>query len=320
MDYRRLGDAGIKVSAVALGGWINYGEGKVPQESAREVVEAAHDAGINYFDLADVYGNGNAEEQMGALLSRYPRHTLVMATKVYFPMSDDPNDQGLSRKHIMESIDKSLRHLGTDYVDLYFCHRPDPETPILETARAMNDLIRQGKVLYWGTSLWSEEQLRTAYDLCKENDLTPPQVEQPRFSMLYREPVESTILPLARGRGMGVVVFSPLAQGMLTGKYDQGVPEGTRFQQEGWAREQNMTSANVTKVKRLKPIADELGITRGQLALAWILAHDGVSCAITGATRPEQVRDNARAAEVTLSADVMQRIEQALAASAPPAS
>lgn len=313
MQYRRQGDAGIKVSAIGLGGWINYGEGKMAQEAAGEVVEAAHEAGINYFDLADAYGRGSAEEQMGALLKHYPRHTLVIATKLFWPMSEDPNDQGLSRKHILESIDKSLVRLGTDYVDLYFCHRPDPETPILETARAMNDLIRMGKVLYWGTSEWTAEQIRTAYDLCKEYMLTPPQVEQPQFSILYREPVESQILPLARGRGFGVVVWSPLAMGMLTGKYDDGVPEGTRFQREDWAREQFLNEQNAEKVRRLKPIADELGITRSQLALTWILAHEGVSSAITGATRAEQVRENARAAEVTLSPEIMQRVEDMLA-------
>lgn len=312
MEYRRLGDAGMKVSAVALGGWINYGEGKVPQDAARQVVEAAHESGINYYDLADIYGHGKAEEQMGALLARYPRHTLVIATKVYWPMSEDPNDQGLSRKHIFESIDKSLKRLGTDYVDIYYCHRPDPETPILETARAMHDLIRMGKVLYWGTSEWSEQQLRTAYDLCRENMITPPQVEQPQFSMLYREPVESAILPLARGRGMGVVVWSPLAMGMLTGKYDQGIPQGSRFEKEDWAKQRFFNERNAEKVRRLKPIAGELGITRSQLAIAWILAQQGVSSAIIGATKPEQVRENVGAAGIHLTDDVMRRIEDVL--------
>ena len=312
MEYRRLGDAGIKVSAVALGGWINYGEGKMSQDAAQQVVEAAHESGVNMFDLADIYGHGKAEEQMGTLLARYPRHTLVIATKVFWPMSEDPNDQGLSRKHIFESIDKSLKRLGTDYVDIYYAHRPDPETPMLETARAMHDLIRLGKVLYWGTSEWSEQQLRDVYRLCVENALTPPQVEQPQFSMLYREPVETAILPLARGRGMGVVVWSPLAQGMLTGKYDQGVPQGSRFAREDWAKRRFFSEQNAEKVRQLKPIADELGITRAQLAIAWILAQQGVSSAIIGATKAEQVRENMAAADIHLSDDVLRRIEAVL--------
>lgn len=312
MQYRNLGNAGMKVSAVSLGGWINYGEGKVPQDEARRVVETAYEQGINFFDLADIYGNGEAEKQMGEVLKQYPRHRLVISSKVYWPMSDDVNDRGLSRKHIMESIDKSLRRLGTDYVDIYFCHRPDPETPILETARAMDDLIRRGRVLYWGTSEWRGAQIKEACDLCERHGLYPPQVEQSQYSMLCRDIVETDVLPVAEPRGIGLVVWSPLAQGMLTGKYDTGIPEGSRFAREAWAKERFVNDENAARVHQLKAVADELNITRSQLALAWILRHKGVSSTIIGATKAAQVMDNVRAAEMTLPGDMLARIEAIL--------
>ena len=312
MQYRRLGAAGMKVSALSLGGWINYGEGKVAEDEAQRVVEFAYEHGVNYFDLADVYGRGKAEEQMGAVLKQFPRHTLVIATKVFWAMSDDVNDRGLSRKHIFESIDKSLKRLGTDYVDIYFCHRPDPETPMIETIRAMDDLIRMGKVLYWGTSVWTGAQLREAYALCERYGLYPPQVEQPQYSMLYREHFETDILPTAAQLGIGLVLWSPLAFGMLTGKYDDGVPPDSRFAREDWAKERMMTEENVQRVRNLKKIADELGVTRSQLALAWTLRHPGVSSAIMGATKVSQLEDNLKAIELTLSDDVLSAIEQAL--------
>jgi voltage-dependent potassium channel beta subunit len=312
MQYRRLGSAGMKVSAISLGGWINFGEGKVADDDARGVVETAYESGINFFDLADVYGKGAAEKQMGAILKQYPRNTLVISSKLFWPISDDVNDRGLSRKHIMESIDKSLRNLQTDYLDIYFCHRADPETPIRETARAMNDLIAQGKVLYWGTSEWEATQIIEAYEICERYGWNPPQTEQPQYSMIYRERVEQQILPAAQPRGIGLVPFSPLGQGMLTGKYDGGVPDGSRFAREDWARERLLNDKNAGIVRKLKPIADELGITRAQLALAWVLRQSGVSSVITGATKPAQVVDNVKAAEVTLTDDVIDQIESVL--------
>ncbi|NNJ12257.1 aldo/keto reductase [Chloroflexales bacterium ZM16-3] len=313
MRYRRLGDAGVKVSAVALGGWINFGEGKVPLDAARAVVSRAYDRGVNFFDLADIYGKGEAEKQMGAVLSDFPRHTLVISSKVFWPMSDDVNDRGLSRKHIFESIDKSLARLGTDYLDIYFCHRADPETPVEETARAMDDLIRMGKVLYWGTSEWSGAQIVEAFDVCERYGLHKPKTEQPQYSMLHRELVEGEIIPAVQPRGIGLVVWSPLAQGMLSGKYDEGVPDNSRFGRESWAREQYMNDANATRVRALKPIADDLGISRAQLALAWALRTPAVSSVIIGATRPEQVNENVGAAEVDLSPEVVAAIEKILA-------
>lgn len=312
MQYRRLGDAGMKVSTIALGGWINYGEGKVPQQAAEAVVRTAYERGISLYDLADVYGHGEAEKQMGAMLAQYPRHTLVISTKVYFPMSDDVNDRGLSRKHIFESIAQSLRRLGTDYVDIYFCHRPDEETPIAETAHAMHDLITQGKVLYWGTSMWSAAQLDEAFTVCARDSLYQPRVEQSRYSMLTRERVEDDILPLVARHGAGVVAFSPLAQGTLTGKYDESIPPDTRFAREGWAAQQNLTTQHRDTVRRLAPIATRLGISRSQLALAWALRQPSVSSVITGATTANQVADNARAGDLTLDAETLREIEGVL--------
>lgn len=312
MQYRQLGSAGMKVSAIAFGGWINYGEGKVAQEEAERAVIRAYERGINYFDLADIYGKGEAEKQMGATLRQFPRHTLVIASKVFWPMSEDVNDRGLSRKHIMESIDKSLKRLQTDYIDIYFCHRHDSETPVEETVRAMHDLVTQGKILYWGTSEWTGAQIQEALDICERGNYYKPQTEQPQYSMLVREVVEGDVLPVTAPNGIGLVVWSPLAQGMLTGKYDDGVAADSRFGREAWAKSSFYTEANIARVRRLKPIADDLGISRAQLALAWVLRQKGVSSAITGATKATQVDDTAAAGDLKLSADVIAAIEQVL--------
>jgi voltage-dependent potassium channel beta subunit len=309
MQYRRLGDSGMKVSSVSIGGWINFGEGKMAQDNARAVVDAAYENGINFFDLADIYGRGEAEKQMGALLKQFPRHTLVISSKVFWDMSNDVNDRGLSRKHILESIDKTLARLQTEYIDIYFCHRADPETPMIETCRAMNDIITQGKVMYWGTSEWEGYQILEAYDICKEHGWHLPKTEQPQYSMLHRERVENTVLPVTRSRGVGLVPWSPLAGGMLTGKYDEGIPQDSRFNREEWAKNRYMNEDNIRRVKALKPIAEELGITRGQLALAWCLRESGVSSVITGATRAEQVIENVKASEIKLTDDVIAQIE-----------
>ncbi|MEO0563142.1 MAG: aldo/keto reductase [Chloroflexota bacterium] len=309
MQYRRLGNSGMKVSAVSLGGWINYGEGKVAQDAARAVIETAYEHGINFFDIADVYGRGGAEKQMGEVLKQYDRHTMVISSKVFGAMSDDINDRGLSRKHIMESIDKSLNRIGTDYLDIYFCHRADPDTPIEETAHAMHDLITQGKVNYWGTSEWSPAQVAEAVAVCERHGWHKPKTEQPQYSMMHRKRVEETLLPVTRPRGVGLVVWSPLAMGFLTGKYDDGVPEDSRFGREDWAKNRYLTEETVEKVRQLKPIADDLGITRAQLALAWVLRDEGVSSVITGATKPEQVVDNVKAADVELTPQIVQQID-----------
>ncbi len=312
MKYRRLGNSGLKVSELSLGGWLTFGGSVKDYRIAREMIVKAYDSGINFFDMADIYAHGESERMMGQILAQFPRHTLVLSSKLFWPMSNDVNDQGLSRKHIMESIDKSLQRIGTDYLDMYFCHRWDENTPLLETIRAMDDLIHQGKVLYWGTSEWTAEQIQQAVDLANKHNLYPPQVEQPQYNMLVRQRFEQEIMPTAVKNGMGLVTFSPLASGLLTGKYDDGIPEDARLANVDWLRNSVMNEERLEKVRRLKPIADDLGITRADLALAWALRQEAISSVITGATRPSQLESNLKAAEVRLSEDVLAAIEAVL--------
>jgi voltage-dependent potassium channel beta subunit len=311
MKYRNVGNAGIKVSEIALGAWLTYG-GSEGLETTRKCVKTAVDHGVNYLDLADVYSGGDAERTVGKVIKDLGlnRQHLVIASKVYWPMSDDVNDRGLSRKHIMESIDGTLERLGVDYLDFYFCHRYDANTPVEEVVRAMDDLVHQGKILYWGTSVWNAAQLEDAVGTAKLVNAYRPQVEQPRYNMLDRH-IEPAIMPKAAEHGMGIVVFSPLAQGLLTGKYTEGIPEDSRAATTDWLKN-DLTEENVEKVRQLTAIADELGITMAQLALAWILRRSEISAAITGATKVKHVRDNVKASGVELSADVQARIEAIL--------
>ncbi len=229
MQYRRLGNAGMKVSAVSLGGWTTFGGSIKEMELAEEIIVGAYEAGINFYDIADVYARGESEKMMGKVLARFQRNTLVISSKVFGAMSDDVNDRGLSRKHIMESIDRSLRNIGTDYLDIYYCHRYDDETPLEETVRAMDDLIHKGKILYWGTSEWPAARIAEAYGIARQYNLYPPQAEQPGYHMMRRTRVEKEVLPVTEPLGIGLTSFSPLANGLLTGKYDEDVPEGTRY-------------------------------------------------------------------------------------------
>ncbi|MEW6421408.1 MAG: aldo/keto reductase family protein [Deinococcota bacterium] len=312
MEYRNLGRSGLKVSEVALGGWVTFGHSVNDQQMVRDIVMRAYEEGVNFFDQADVYARGKSEEMMGAVLRELPRHTLVISSKVYWPMSDDVNDRGLSRKHILESIDGSLKRLGTDYLDIYFAHRYDENVPMDEIVMAFDQVIRAGKALYWGTSMWPAARIAEAVEFAKAHGLHAPVTEQPEYSMLRRDRVEQEILPYTERAGVGLVVWSPLAMGLLTGKYDQGRPEGARLtENENWG--QNfLTEANIQKVRDLKPIADELGITRAQLAVAWILRQKGVSSVITGATKVGQIEDTVKAAGVKLAEDVLRRIDEVL--------
>ncbi len=309
MEYRHLGKAGIKVSVLGLGGWLTFGAHIRDRELARKIIITAYEGGINFFDIADVYARGEAERVMGEILREFPRHTLVISSKVFWPMSDDVNDRGLSRKHIMESVEKSLKRIGTDYLDIYFCHRYDPETPLEEVVRAMDDLVHQGKILYWGTSEWSGAQIAEAVGMARQYNLYPPQVEQPHYNMLYRQRVEQEILPVTERHGIGLTTFSPLAGGFLTGKYDDGLPEDSRLAREDWLRQRIFTEENREAVRRLKPIADKLGITRAQLALAWVMRQPGVSSVITGATKVSQLEDNLKAVEVKLDDEILAEID-----------
>jgi len=310
MSYRPLGRCGTKVSVFGLGGWTTYGGTVKDDRTIGEILRAAYQAGINFFDIADVYANGESERAMGKVLKEFPRHTLVISSKVFFPISQDVNDRGLSRKHIMESVERSLKNIGTDYLDLYFCHRYDSETPLEETARAMDDLIHQGKVLYWGTSEWMGSQLHDAHDLCERRNLYRPQVEQPQYSLLERKKFETDTLPAVQKLGMGVVVWSPLASGLLTGKYDEGAPRGSRLDQIEWLREAVLSEHQVKKVRQMKRIADELGVTRAQLALAWAAARPGVSSVITGATKLEQLKENLGALKITVTEKVRAELDK----------
>ena len=309
MEYRRLGKAGVRVSEIALGGWTTFGGSIQDPDQAREIITTAYDHGINFFDIADAYAGGEAERMMGAVLQDFPRHTLVISSKLYWPMSGDPNDRGLSRKHIMESVEKSLRRIGTDYLDIYFCHRYDSDTPLEETIRAMDDLVHQGKILYWGTSEWSGSQIASAVSLARQHNLYRPQVEQPGYNLFRRDRVETEVLPVAEANGIGLTTFSPLASGLLTGKYDEGIPEGSRMAQNERMQER-FTDPIRDQVVQLKPIAEELNITRAQLALAWILRYPGVSSVITGATQTTHVESNVTAAEVQLSDEIIERINR----------
>ncbi|MBD3403190.1 aldo/keto reductase [candidate division GN15 bacterium] len=306
MEYRKLGKYGIKVSEISIGGWLTYGK-SVDKDMTKKVIHQAVDLGINYIDIADIYARGQSEKYIGKAIKDMNRSDLVIASKVFWPMSENVNDRGLSRKHIIESIDKSLKRIGTDYLDLYFCHRFDPDVEVEEVVRAMDDLVRAGKVLYWGTSVWEGEQIDRAVDEADRFLAHRPAVEQPRYNMIDRH-IESEIFPTVEKHGMGLVVWSPLAQGLLTGKYNDGVPEGTRGGDTEWLKN-DLTDDNIEKVRQLTEIADEMNISVAQLALAWVLIHPQVSSAITGATRPEQVEQNVAAAEVKLDQATIDRIE-----------
>jgi aryl-alcohol dehydrogenase-like predicted oxidoreductase len=316
MEFRRLGRTGIKVSEISLGSWLTYGNA-TERETAVQTIETAYDLGINFFDTANAYARGAAEIVVGEALAKYPRESYVLATKVYFPMGDGPNDRGLSRKHIMESAHSSLKRLHADYVDILYCHRADPETPMDETLRAFDDLVRHGKVMYIGVSEWSAAQMREALHVSDRLLLDRIVVNQPQYSMLNRG-IENEIIPLGEREGIGQVVFSPLAQGVLTGKYKPGqqAPQGSRATDP----KQNMWIGSLlgdeilVKVDSLGVIAAELGITMSQLALAWVLRQPNVASALIGASRPGQVSENAAASGIRLGNEVLDKIEEILGA------
>jgi voltage-dependent potassium channel beta subunit len=315
MRYRRLGRAGIKVSTVSLGAWTTYGGSVTDVALITDIVQTAYEAGVNFFDNADAYAQGKGEAVMGEVLADLdiPRHQLVLSTKVYWPMSDGVNDRGLSRKHVLESIELSLERMQTDYVDLYFAHRYDPETPMEEIVEAFSDVVRNGQALYWGTSEWSAAQIAEAHTYATAHGLVAPVVEQPQYSLLYRERVERQILPVTEPKGIGLVTFSPLAMGMLTGKYDDGLPSGSRLAAHEGFRKQVLTEANVAKVRALAAVAADVGLTRSQLAIAWILRQAGVASVITGATSVAQIQETLPAADVDLDDATLARIDEVLA-------
>jgi voltage-dependent potassium channel beta subunit len=314
MRYRKLGASGLRISEIGLGSWLTYG-GSVADQAAIQCIHRAFDLGVNFFDTANVYRRGAAEEVTGKALKDFKRDDYVLATKVYFPMGDGPNDRGLSRKHIMEQCHASLRRLGVDYVDIYQCHRPDPTTPLEETLRALDDIVTQGKALYVGVSMWPAELLDEAHRIHEKLNLDPIVSNQPEYSALTRD-IEENVLPVSRQLGIGQVVYSPIAQGVLAGKYKPGEqpPAGTRAATPGDSgfMERFMRDDLLEAVQKLRPIADELEITMAQMAIAWVLREPGVSSAIVGASRPEQVYENVAASGIELSPETLRQIDEVL--------
>ena len=310
MEYRKLGNSGLVVSEVSVGSWLTLGS-SVDRAGTREIVHRAFDLGVNLFDTADVYSNGAGEEALGYSLRDIPRRCVVVATKCFFPMSERPNDRGLSRKHILESVEDSLRRLGTEYVDLLQCHRYDPNTPVEETVRAFDDLVRQGKVLHWGVSEWSASQI---LDACRSADAqraVRPISNQPQYNALRRG-IEAEVIPVSQREGLSQIVFSPLAQGALTGKYSGGrLPSHTRATDS--VRNVFMKSFlepdTLARTDRLQPLADRLGISMAQLALAWCLAEPNVASVITGVTRVSQLEDNVKASGLRIPAEILEQID-----------
>lgn len=316
MEYRNLGQSGLKVSRTALGSWLTFGAA-LDQERAARLVAEAFELGINLFDTADVYRAGEGESLLGRAIQALPRHRLVLASKCFFPMSDDPNDRGLSRKHIHESIDGSLRRLGTDYLDLYQCHRFDPETPLLETAAAMDDLIRRGKVLYWGVSQWPAERITEVVELCRREHLHAPISNQPLYN-LFERGIEAEVLPASARAGLGQIVFSPLAQGVLSGKYRPGQPPppGSRAtdEQSNQFLGRYTTPIRLRQAEAFAALARSRGATPAGMALAFCLRDPRVTSVIVGASSSAQLRENIAGAAQTFSPDVWQHVEQQFSA------
>ena len=312
MHYRRLGRSGLKVSEISLGSWVTFGN-QVDENMAADLLHAAYDHGINFFDNADMYASGQAETIMGKAIQDLPREALVLSSKVFWPTMPGPNGRGLSRKHITESVHASLRRLQTDYLDLYFCHRYDPDTPVEEVVRTMDDLIHQGKILYWGTSEWEAAQISQAIGVARQYGLVPPTMEQPQYNLFHRTRVEIDLTPICKEFGVGLTTWSPLYYGILTGKYNDGLPSGSRaaLDEMAWIRD-SITPERIGIVRQLTALATELELTTAQLAIGWILRRKEVSSVITGATRMEQLDENLGAAEAAekLNDDLLERIEQ----------
>ncbi len=316
MEYRNLGKSGLKVSALSFGTWVTFGD-QIDDEPAHAVMAAAYDAGVNFFDNAEGYAQGESESMMGRVIagSSWKRSSLVVSTKIFWG-GTGPNSQGLSRKHLHEGTEASLERLQLDYVDLLFCHRPDAETPIEETVRALSNLVDRGLALYWGTSEWGAGQIREAYDVARREHLIPPTMEQPQYNLFVRDKVEAEYARLYDDIGLGLTTWSPLSSGLLTGKHNDGIDEDSRAGLESykWLRgmfESDMGRRQMETIKALQPIADDLGCTMAQMAIAWCLTNPRVSTVITGASRPAQVTENMAALEVVeaLTPEVRERIE-----------
>ena len=317
MQYRRLGQSGLKVSELSFGSWVTYGA-QVDTKSAIECMAAAWDAGVNFFDNAEVYARGMSETIMGEALKtlKWRRAQAIISTKFFWGINDGPNEKNtLNRKYLMQAMDGSLKRLQLDYVDLVFCHRGDPNTPIEETVRAMSDMVTMGKAMYWGTSEWNADDIRAAYEIAERHHLHKPVMEQPQYNLFAREKVEKEFDRLYGDIGLGLTTWSPLASGLLTGKYKDGIPADSRAALKGyeWIAERVSEVGKLAAVEKLRPIAGDLGCTISQLALAWCLKNPHVSTVITGASRVSQVHENMKALEVVpkLTAEVVKAVEAA---------
>ena len=315
MEYRHLGKAGVKVSELSLGAWVTYGR-QFGVEEAKAIMAAAYDAGVNFFDNAEAYAMGEAETIMGQALKElgWARKDYLVSTKIFWG-GDGPNDQGLSYKHIIEGVNNSLQRLQLDYVDLLFAHRPDPDTPIEETVFAFNQVIREGKAFYWGTSEWSAAEIMRATDFARRNSLRPPSMEQPQYNLFHRRRFEEEYAPLYKELGYGTTTWSPLYGGLLTGKYNQGqIPKGSRADLADfeWMKKRVQDEQKLTVARKLTDVADDLGVTLAQMSLAWVLKNPNVSTVITGASKISQVEENLKAVEIKeqLTDDVMQGIDE----------
>ena|SRR5438132_2731597 len=318
MEYRRLGRSGLKVSALSFGSWVTFGN-QLDRDRATECLRVAYDAGVNFFDNAEVYAGGESERIMGQAIRDlgWPRHSYIISSKFFWGIDDSVNTRStLNRKYLMHAIDRSLERLQHDFIDLIFCHRPDPETPVEETAWAMSDIVSAGKALYWGTSEWSADDIRTAWTFAERHHLHKPVMEQPQYNLLWRERVEVEYAPLYDEIGLGLTTWSPLASGLLTGKYLDGIPEDSRLAvpSYSWLRDAMLQSDPSPKVRRLKSVADRLDLPLAHVALAWCTRNPHVSTVITGASRPEQVSENMGALDALplLTPEVVEEIEAAV--------
>ncbi len=318
MEYRRLGSAGLKVSLLSFGSWVTYGK-QVDVSAAEALMKIAWDAGVNFFDNAEVYEAGKSEEIMGAALKKlgWRRASYIVSTKIFWGLHDGVNEKNtLNRKKLREGIDGALKRFGLEYIDLVYCHRADPETPVEETVWSMHMMVESGKALYWGTSEWSGEEIREAWAVAEKHHLHGPQMEQPQYNLFVRHKVEQNFSRLYSGIGLGLTTWSPLASGVLTGKYNAGIPKDSRMALPGYEglRKSTVTPQRLEAVRKLEPIARELGTSLAQLCLAWCARNPNVSSVITGASRPEQVKENMKALEVIpkLTPDVLSRMEEAV--------
>jgi voltage-dependent potassium channel beta subunit len=316
MEYRRLGRAGIKVSVLSFGSWVTFSN-QANVDAATEMMTAAYDAGVNFFDNAEVYAGGKSEEVMGAALKKlgWRRSSYLVSTKFYWGLHNNVNEQNtLNRKRLMEAMDASLKRFGLDYIDLVFCHRPDPETPIEETAHAMHDIVASGRAIYWGVSEWSADEIRAAWSICDKHGWHKPMMEQPQYNLFWRNRVEKEYARLYEDIGLGTTIWSPLASGLLTGKYNNGIPKDSRGALSGyeWLQKALTDEKRLEKVRQLQKVADELGCSLAQLAIAWCAKNPNVSTVITGASRVAQVYENMKALEVLpkLTTDVLTQIDE----------